>query len=122
VRKTGKIFEKHRTAIHGMVHCSGGGQTKVMHFVENLHVIKDNLFTTPQLFKIIQQAAGTHWKEMYNVFNMGHRMEIYCDKSEAENLIAVANSFDVEAKIVGYVENSDKKKLTLKTENGTIEY
>lgn len=117
-----KIFEKYQSNIHGLVHCSGGGQTKVMHFVENLHVIKDNLFETPQLFKIIQQAASTDWKEMYKVFNMGHRMEIYCNKSVAENLIAIANSFDVEAQIVGHVENSDRKKLTLKTENGTFGY
>lgn len=116
------IFEKHRSNIHGMVHCSGGGQTKVMHFVDNVHVIKDNLFETPQLFKVIQQAAGTKWKEMYKVFNMGHRMEIYCNKSIANEIITISKTFNVDAKIVGRVETSQKKKLTLKTENGTFEY
>jgi phosphoribosylformylglycinamidine cyclo-ligase len=117
-----KIFEKHRSNIHGMVHCSGGGQTKVMHFVDNVHVIKDNLFETPQLFKVIQQAAGTKRKEMYKVFNMGHRMEIYCNKSIANEIITISKTFNVDAKIVGRVETSQKKKLTLKTENGTFEY
>ncbi len=117
-----KIFEKHRSQIHGMVHCSGGGQTKVMHFVENLHVIKDNLFKTPQLFKIIQQAAKTEWKEMYKVFNMGHRMEIYCEQNIAQSIIDISASFNIDAQIVGRVENADCKKLTLKTENGVFEY
>ena len=116
------ILEKHRQQIHGMVHCSGGGQTKILHFVENLHIIKDNLFEIPPLFQIIQDASGTEWSEMYRVFNMGHRLELYVPASIASDLIAISESFGVEAKIVGRVENSASKKLTIQSPKGTFEY
>jgi phosphoribosylformylglycinamidine cyclo-ligase len=105
-----------------MVHCSGGAQTKVLHFVNNLHIIKDNMFTVPPLFKLIQEESKTDWKEMYQVFNMGHRMELYVDESIADEIIQISRSFDVEAKIVGRVEASDSKKLTIKSEFGEFEY
>lgn len=117
-----KMLEKHRQHIHGMVHCSGGGQTKILHFVENLHVIKDNLFEIPPLFQIIQEASETEWSEMYRVFNMGHRMELYVPSEIANDLIAISESFGVEAKIVGRVENAASKKLTIQSSNGTFEY
>lgn len=111
------------TDIHGMVHCSGGAQTKILHFVEDLHIIKDSLFEVPPLFHLIQKESGTDWKEMYQVFNMGHRMEIYCNKTIAAELIAISKSFDVSAKIVGRVEASPKgKKLTIKSEKGEFRY
>ncbi len=106
-----------------MVHCSGGAQTKILHFVENLHIIKDNLFELPPLFKLIQQESKTDWKEMYQVFNMGHRMELYVDESIAGEIIEISKSFDVDAKIVGRVEASaEGKKLTIKSEFGEFEY
>lgn len=108
--------------INGMVHCSGGAQTKVLHFVNDVHVIKDNLFTVPPLFKLIQKESKTDWKEMYQVFNMGHRMEIYADESIADEIIQISRSFDVEAKIVGRVEASDSKRLTIKSEFGEFIY
>ncbi len=108
--------------IDGMVHCSGGAQTKVLHFVNDLHIIKDNMFTVPPLFKLIQQESKTDWKEMYQVFNMGHRMELYVDESIADEIIQISRSFDVEAKIVGRVEASDSKKLTIKSEFGEFVY
>ena len=117
-----KILEDHRSHIHGLVHCSGGGQTKILHFVENLHVIKDNLFEIPPLFQIIQEASETEWNEMYRVFNMGHRMELYVPSEIANDLIAISESFGVEAKIVGRVENAASKKLTIQSSNGTFEY
>lgn len=117
-----KILDQYRAAIHGMVHCSGGGQTKVMHFVENVHVIKDNLFDIPPLFRLIHEQSGTDWKEMYKVFNMGHRMELYVPEEIAGDIIAVSRSFNVDARIVGRVEASDKNKLTIRSENGTFEY
>lgn len=117
-----KILDQYRAAIHGMVHCSGGGQTKVMHFVENVHVIKDNLFDIPPLFRLIHEQSGTDWKEMYKVFNMGHRMELYVPEEIAGGIIAVSRSFNVDARIVGRVEASDKNKLTIRSENGTFEY
>jgi phosphoribosylformylglycinamidine cyclo-ligase len=117
-----KMLEKHRKQIHGMVHCSGGGQTKILHFVENLHVIKDNLFEIPPLFQIIQDASGTEWSEMYRVFNMGHRMELYVPSEIADDLIAISESFGVEAKIVGHVENAPSKKLTIQSSKGTFVY
>jgi phosphoribosylformylglycinamidine cyclo-ligase len=119
-----KILEKYRGSnqIHGMVHCSGGAQTKVLHFVDNLHIIKDNLFALPPLFKLIQEQSNTDWKEMYKVFNMGHRMELYVPKAIAEDIIAISKSFNVDAKIVGRVEKSDKKQLTIKSEFGIFEY
>jgi len=117
-----KILENHRTNIHGMVHCSGGGQTKVLHFIDNLHIIKDNLFETPPLFQLIQAESKTDWKEMYQVFNMGHRMEIFCSPENADDIIEMAQSFNIDAKIVGRVESSESKKLTIVSENGTFTY
>lgn len=118
-----KILEKYTpTDIHGMVHCSGGAQTKVLHFVDNVHVIKDNLFPVPPLFTLIQQQSGTDWKEMYQVFNCGHRMELYVPEDIAKDIIAISQSFNVAAKIVGRVEASDKKELTIKSEYGTFSY
>ncbi|OIP49787.1 MAG: phosphoribosylformylglycinamidine cyclo-ligase [Flavobacteriaceae bacterium CG_4_8_14_3_um_filter_34_10] len=108
--------------IHGMVHCSGGAQTKILHFIDKLHVIKDNLFDVPPLFHLIQKESNTDWKEMYQVFNMGHRMEIYCSPSIAKDIIAISESFQVDAKIVGRVEASDVKKLTIKSEFGVFTY
>ncbi|MDP1744855.1 MAG: AIR synthase-related protein [Bacteroidota bacterium] len=117
-----KIIDKYRSQIHGMVHCSGGAQTKVLHFVDNVHVIKDNLFPIPPLFKMIQEQSGTDWKEMYTVFNMGHRMELYLPEAIASDIIAISRSFNVDAQIVGRVEASDKKRLTIKSEFGLFEY
>ena len=108
--------------IHGMVHCSGGAQTKILHFVDNVHVIKDNMFDIPPLFKLIQEQSNTDWKEMYQVFNCGHRMELYVAPEIAENLIAISKSYQVDAKIIGRVEESASKKLTIKSEYGTFEY
>lgn len=111
------------TSIHGMVHCSGGAQTKILHFIDDLHIIKDHLFETPPLFKLIQQESGTDWKEMYQVFNMGHRMEIYCPKEVAQDLIDISESFDVPAQVIGRVEGSPNgKKLTITSEYGTFTY
>ena len=118
-----KILEKYTPKdIHGMVHCSGGAQTKVLHFVDNVHVIKDNLFPVPPLFKLIQENSGTDWKEMYQVFNCGHRMEVYVPENIAQDIIAISKSFNVEAQIVGRVEASDKKELTITSEYGTFTY
>ena len=108
--------------IHGMVHCSGGAQTKVLHFVENVHVIKDNLFAVPPLFKLIQEQSKTDWKEMYQVFNCGHRMEIYVPEAVAQDIIAISKSFNIDAQIVGRVEASDTKKLTITSTYGKFEY
>lgn len=118
-----KILEKYNaTDIHGMVHCSGGAQTKILHFVDNLHIVKDNLFPVPPLFKLIQEQSKTDWKEMYQVFNCGHRMELYVNPAVAEDLITISKSFGVDAKIVGKVEASATKKLTITSEYGTFEY
>ena len=117
-----KVLEQFRTAIHGMVHCSGGAQTKVLHFIESLHVIKDDLFEVPPLFKIIQEQSATEWKEMYKVFNMGHRLEIYLPAQYAEDVISISKAFEVDAKIIGRVENAPSKKVTLKTEFGEFIY
>jgi len=117
-----KILEKYRYEINGMVHCSGGAQTKVLHFVDNVHVIKDNMFELPVLFKLIQDESGTDWKEMYKVFNMGHRMELYVPKEIADDIIAISESFNVEAKIIGRVEAFEGKKLTINSEFGTFIY
>ncbi|MDB4083044.1 AIR synthase-related protein [Vicingaceae bacterium] len=117
-----KMLESHRDIIHGMVHCSGGAQTKVLHFVDKVHVIKDNLFDLPPLFKLIHEESKTPWKEMYKVFNMGHRMELYVPEEAAEDLIAISKQFNVDAKIVGRVESSESKKLTIKSEFGVFEY
>ena len=108
--------------IHGMVHCSGGAQTKVLHFVENVHVIKDNLFPIPPLFKLIQEQSKTDWKEMYQVFNCGHRMEIYVPEHVAQEIINISESFGVEAQIIGRVEANEGKKLTINSEFGVFEY
>jgi phosphoribosylformylglycinamidine cyclo-ligase len=118
-----KILEKYNSEdIHGMVHCSGGAQTKILHFVDNVHVIKDNLFPVPPLFKLIQEQSKTDWKEMYQVFNCGHRMEIYVPAEVAQDIIAISNSFNIDAQIVGRVEASTTKKLTINSEYGTFEY
>ena len=118
-----KIFEEiERKKINGIIHCSGGAQTKILHFVDKLHIIKDNLFDLPPVFKLIQQESGTSWKEMYQVFNMGHRMEIYTDRSTADKIISISNGFNIEAKIVGRVEDSKNKKLTITSTYGTFEY
>ncbi len=117
-----KILVKHRKDIHGMVHCSGGAQTKILHFVDDLHIIKDNMFQIPPLFKLIQEQSGTNWREMYQVFNCGHRMELYVPKEIADDLIAISKSFNVDAQVVGRVEASDKKKLTIKSEYGEFIY
>jgi phosphoribosylformylglycinamidine cyclo-ligase len=117
------IFESlDRSYIHGMVHCSGGAQTKILHFIDALHVIKDNLFDCPPLFELIQKESATSWKEMFEVFNMGHRMEIYLPEDKSVQVINIANSFDIDAKIVGRVEKSPKKKLTIKSSKGIFEY
>ena len=118
-----KIFEEiDRKKINGIIHCSGGAQTKILHFVDKLHIIKDNLFDLPPVFKLIQEESGTSWKEMYQVFNMGHRMEIYTDRSTADKIISISNGFNIEAKIVGRVEDSKNKKLTITSTYGTFEY
>lgn len=117
-----KVLETYRNKISGMVHCTGGGQTKVLHFIDNLHIIKDNLFETPILFSTIQEQSGTNWKEMYSVFNMGHRLEIYTDEKTAEAIIAIASEFQIKAQIIGRVETNDYKKLTIKTSHGIFTY
>ncbi|MDQ1332651.1 MAG: phosphoribosylformylglycinamidine cyclo-ligase [Bacteroidota bacterium] len=117
-----KVLEEMRNEIHGMVHCSGGGQTKILHFIDNLHIVKDNLFQLPPLFRMIHDQSGTDWKEMYQVFNMGHRFEIYTDNKRADKIIDIASGFKLEAKIIGRCEASDKKKLTITSESGTFVY
>lgn len=117
-----KILEKHRKNIHGMIHCSGGAQTKILHFIDNLHVVKNNLFEVPPLFKMIREQSNTNWKEMYQVFNCGHRMELYVPSEIADDLISISKSFGVDAQVVGQVETSVEKKLTIKSEFGTFEY
>ena len=117
-----QILDKHRKDINGMIHCSGGAQTKVLHFCENVHVVKDNLFELPPLFRLIQQESGTSWEEMYKVFNMGHRMELYVPEEIAQSIIDISNSFEVEAKIIGRVEKSNQKQLTIKSEFGEFTY
>ena len=116
------ILAKYRKQLHGMVHCSGGAQTKVLHFVDKVHVIKDNLFEVPALFQLIQEQSNTSWQEMYKVFNMGHRMELYVPQEIAADIIAISQSFNVEAKIVGRVEASEEKKLTIVSDKGTFIY
>lgn len=117
-----KILDEMRPKIHGMVHCSGGAQTKIMHFVTGKHVIKDNLFPIPPLFKLIQEQSGTDWKEMYKVFNMGHRMEIYLAPEDAERVIEISKSFNIDAQIVGRVEDAAQNSLTIISPYGTFEY
>jgi len=117
-----KILDKYRKQINGMVHCSGGAQTKVLHFVDNVHIIKDNMFALPPLFKLIQEESATDWKEMYKVFNMGHRMELYVPEEIAEAIIVISESFNVDAKVIGRVEGFEGKKLTINSEFGTFIY
>jgi len=117
-----KMLEQYRNEIHGMVHCSGGAQTKILHFVDKLHIIKDNLFEVPPLFSLIQEQSNTSWREMYQVFNCGHRMELYVPAAIAEDLIKISRSFGVDAQIVGRVEDSPSKKLTIKSKYGIFEY
>ncbi|EAY29726.1 AIR synthase related protein [Microscilla marina] len=116
------VFAEHRTKIDGMVHCSGGGQTKILHFIDQYHIIKDNLFETPALFQIIREESNTPWKEMYKVFNMGHRMELYTDEATANAIIKIAHSFEVDAQIIGRVEPSPTPQLTIVTNEGNFEY
>jgi phosphoribosylformylglycinamidine cyclo-ligase len=117
-----EILNSYQKQIHGMVHCSGGAQTKVLHFIEELHVIKDNLFETPPLFSLIQKESGTNWKEMYKVFNMGHRMELYVPENIAADLIAISKSFNVDAQIIGRVETASTKQVTIKSQHGEFIY
>lgn len=117
-----KVLDKFRSQISGMIHCSGGAQTKVLHFVDDVHVVKDNMFPVPPLFKLIQEQSGTDWKEMYKVFNMGHRFEIYCGADVAEEIIQISKSFNIDAQIIGKVEPFEGKKLTISSEKGAFEY
>ncbi|MCF8332444.1 MAG: phosphoribosylformylglycinamidine cyclo-ligase [Bacteroidales bacterium] len=116
------ILEQHRHNIHGMIHCSGGAQTKVWHFIDKMNVVKDNMFEVPPLFEMIRKQSNTAWKEMYQVFNMGHRMELYVNKARAQKIIDIARSFNMDAKIIGYCKESDQKQVTIKTEHGTFSY
>ena len=117
-----QIFQQHRSRIHGIVHCSGGGHTKILHFVENLHIVKHSLFPIPPVFEMIQEESQTDWKEMYQVFNMGHRMELYVPKEIADDMIAISNSFGVQAQIIGCVESAPSKQLTIQSAKGTFVY
>jgi phosphoribosylformylglycinamidine cyclo-ligase len=117
-----QILEAYRSRIHGLVHCSGGAQTKVLHFIDNLHVIKDNLFPVPPLFQLIQEQSGTGWKEMYQVFNMGHRMELYVPEEIAADIIKISKSFNIDAQIVGRVEPADAKQVTVRSAHGEFVY
>lgn len=117
-----KVLDSYRKQIHGMVHCSGGAQTKILHFIDKNHIIKDHMFEIPPLFSLIQEESKTPWKEMYKVFNMGHRMELYVPQEIAEDIIAISKSFKVDAQIVGRVEASENKQLTIQSEKGVFEY
>jgi len=117
-----EVLETMRNDIHGMIHCSGGGQTKVMHFIDKLHVVKDDLFRVPPLFRIIQEQSSTPWEEMYRVFNMGHRFEIYTNEKAGLEIIDIAASFNLEAKVIGHCEASDSKKLTIRSDKGLFSY
>ncbi len=116
------LLDEMRAQIHGMVHCSGGAQTKILHFVDNLHIIKDNLLPVPPLFRLIQEESGTSWQEMYKVFNMGHRLEIYLPEAHAARVVEISESFGIDARVIGRVEASDEKKLTISSEYGTFYY
>jgi phosphoribosylformylglycinamidine cyclo-ligase len=116
------MLEEYRENINALIHCSGGAQTKVLHFTKQGHVVKDNLFDIPILFKIIQEESHTEWKEMYKVFNMGHRMEIYVDEKYADDLIAISKSFGIDARIIGHVEPSSSKSLTIMSQFGEFKY
>jgi phosphoribosylformylglycinamidine cyclo-ligase len=117
-----KILDEYRGDIHGIIHCSGGAQTKILHFVKNLHIVKDSLFDIPPLFDIIQKESGTSWEEMYKVFNMGHRMEVYIPEKYARDIIAISETFNVAAKIVGYVDSSEGTSLTISSDRGSFDY
>lgn len=117
-----RVLDEYRQKIDGMIHCSGGAQTKVLHFIDDKHVVKDNLFPVPPLFKMIHEESGTDWKEMYKVFNMGHRMEIYTDEQTAQGIIEISKSFNVDAQIIGHVEANPVAQVTVSTENGTFVY
>ncbi len=117
-----EILKSYRQEIHGMIHCSGGAQTKVLHFIDRLHVVKDNLFPVPPLFMMIREESGTGWKEMYQVFNMGHRFELYVPESIAADIISISRSFEIDAQVVGHVEDSEAAKLTISSEHGTYFY
>jgi phosphoribosylformylglycinamidine cyclo-ligase len=108
--------------IHGLIHCSGGAQTKILHYIDDLHIVKDNLFPIPPLFKLIQEESKTSWKEMYQVFNCGHRMEVYCDAAFADTVISISKSFGIDAQIIGYIEQANKKQVTIKSINGEFIY
>ncbi|MDR0969969.1 MAG: phosphoribosylformylglycinamidine cyclo-ligase [Lentimicrobiaceae bacterium] len=116
------LLKEFRSKISGIIHCSGGAQTKVLHFIKNLHIVKDNMLTVPPLFQMIQRASGTSWDEMYKVFNMGHRLEIYTDQQTANEMIAIAKTFEIDTQIIGHVEASETKKLTIKSPYGMFEY
>ncbi|MXV15372.1 AIR synthase related protein [Hufsiella ginkgonis] len=117
-----KMLETYRSQIHGMVHCSGGAQTKVLHFIDDVHVIKDNLFPVPPLFRLIREESGTPWEEMYKVFNMGHRMELYVPREIANDLVSISEEFGIDARIIGNVVSSDRKRVTIKSEFGEFVY
>jgi phosphoribosylformylglycinamidine cyclo-ligase len=117
-----QILNELRHQIHGMVHVSGGAQTKILHFIENLRIIKNNLFPIPPLFRLIQEQSGTAWKEMYKVFNMGHRMEIYLPEIYAQEIISISKSFNIDAQIIGHIEASEKKELVIDSEQGQFKY
>ena len=117
-----RVLEALGKNIHGMIHCSGGGQTKVLHFIDKLHVVKEDLFPVPTLFRIIQEQSSTPWEEMYRVFNMGHRFELYTSENDASSIIDIASGFNLDAKIIGYCEASEKRKLTIKSESGIFTY
>lgn len=117
-----KILDKHRSEIHGMVHCSGGAQTKILHFIDKLHIIKDNMLDIPPLFQLIREQSGTDWREMYKVFNMGHRMEFYIPEEIADEIISISKEFNVHAQIIGRVENSEKKQVTIRSPYGEFIY
>jgi len=117
-----RVLETMHSEINGMIHCSGGGQTKVMHFIDNMHIVKNNMFPLPPLFQIINEQSGTSLQEMYKVFNMGHRFEIYTDEKNASEIISIADGFDLEARIIGHCEAYEGKKLTINSEFGTFEY
>ena len=117
-----EILRSYREEINGIIHCSGGAQTKVLHFIDNLHVIKNSLFDIPPLFRIIREESGTAWREMYEVFNMGHRMELYTSEDMADDIIEISNAFNIDAKVIGYVETSDKSRVTIKSLHGEFVY
>ena len=117
-----EILRSYREEINGIIHCSGGAQTKVLHFIDNLHVIKNSLFDIPTLFRIIREESGTAWREMYEVFNMGHRMELYTSEDMADDIIEISNAFNIDAKVIGYVETSDKSRVTIKSLHGEFVY